>query len=85
MLNDDPALSYLDNSCRLLVDQDWTIHKEFFRNIRNKLTDDADVYLIEAVNNEDFVVWAEQGGLKCVGKYTLNFLPYGRIFHFKIK
>jgi len=77
---------YLDNTCRLTVDEDWSIHKEFFKNIRSKLTLDADVYLIEAVHNEDFIKWAEEGGLVYQEKfYPVTFLPHGRIYHFKVK
>jgi hypothetical protein len=75
----------LENTCRLIVDQNFAIHKEFFRNIKEKLTPDADVYLIESGNHDFFVEWADKGGLKCVGKYPVSFLPHGYIFHFRLK
>jgi hypothetical protein len=74
----------LDNSCRLIVDQNFSIHKEFFKNIKEKLTPDADVYLIEATFLPFLVEWAEMGGLRCVGNYPVSFLPYGSIYHFKL-
>lgn len=85
MLNENREHSFLDNTCRLLVDQDWLIHQEFFRNIRKKLTDDADVFLIEAGTFPIFLDWADAGGLKFMGKYSMNYLPHGGIFHFKLK
>lgn len=75
----------LDNTCRLIVDQNFGIHKEFFKNIKEKLTTDADVYLIEAVVLDCFIEWAEQGGLYLHSKHPINFLPHGAILHFKLK
>jgi hypothetical protein len=75
----------LDNTCRLVVDQNFSIHKEFFKNIKEKLTPDADVYLIETSNLPFLVEWAEMGGLKHVGSYPVTFLPHGLIYHFKLQ
>jgi hypothetical protein len=75
----------LDNTCRLTVDQNFGIHKEFFKNIKEKLTPQADVYLIEASLPDCFFEWAEQGGLYLKGKYPVSFLPNGAILHFKVK
>jgi hypothetical protein len=36
---------YMNNTLRILVDQDWEIHKEFFTNIQSRLADNADVYI----------------------------------------
>jgi len=77
--------TYLDNTCRLTVDQNFGVHKEFFKNIKEKLTSDADVYLIEAVVPACFVEWAEEGGLYLHGKHPVSFLPNGAILHFKLK
>jgi methylase of polypeptide subunit release factors len=76
---------YLENTCRLIVDQNFAIHREFFKNIKEKLTPDADVFLIEASNHDFFVEWADAGGLKLVKTYPVSFLPHGSIFHFKLK
>jgi hypothetical protein len=76
---------YLDNTCRLTVDQNFAIHREFFRNIKEKLTSDADIFLIEASNHNFFVEWADEGGLRLVDKFPVSFLPHGYIFHFKLK
>jgi len=85
MMNENAGHNYLDNTCRLLVDQDWTIHKEFFKNICSKLTNDADVYLIESGRHDFFITWAEQNGLRHMGTYPISFLQHGGIFHFKLK
>ena len=76
---------YLDNTCRLTVDQNFAIHKEFFRNIKEKLTLDADIFLIEASKHDFFVEWADAGGLRLVDTFPVSFLPHGCIFHFKLK
>jgi hypothetical protein len=75
----------LDNSCRLIVDQNFAIHKEFFKNIKEKLTKDADVYLIEALKDGFINEWAEKGGLYLHATYPITALPHGQIFHFKLK
>ena len=75
----------IDNSCRLIVDQNFAIHKEFFKNIKEKLTKDADVYLIEALKDGFINEWAEQAGLYVHATYPITALPHGQIFHFKLK
>ena len=75
----------LNNACRLIVDQNFAIHKEFFKNIKEKLTPDADVYLIEAVKDGFMNEWAEKGGLYVHATYPITVLPHGQIFHFKLK
>jgi Methyltransferase small domain len=75
----------LDNTCRLTIDQNFAIHKEFFKNIKEKLTQDADVYLIEASKLDFLVEWAEAGGLYLHNTYPLSALPHGLIYHFKLK
>jgi 16S rRNA G1207 methylase RsmC len=75
----------IDNSCRLIVDQNFAIHKEFFKNIKEKLTKDADVYLIEALKDGFINEWAEQAGLYVHATYPISALPHGQIFHFKLK
>jgi 16S rRNA G1207 methylase RsmC len=75
----------IDNSCRLIVDQNFAIHKEFFKNIKEKLTKDADVYLIEALKDGFINEWANQAGLYVHATYPISALPHGQIFHFKLK
>ena len=85
MFKENDGHYFLDNTCRLVVDQNWSIHKEFFKNIRAKLTDDADVFLIESGRHDLFMEWAEQNGLRHMGTYPISFLQHGGIFHFKAK
>lgn len=75
----------LDNSIRLCVDENYEIHKEFFTNIKNHLTLDADVYLIEAYYSENMIHMAKFHGLRLVGKHQMKdkTMPQGVILHFK--
>lgn len=75
----------LNNAVRLCVDQDYKIHNEFFQNIKKHLTDDADIYLIEAFYMENMVQDAINNGLRYVGKYDMSCktMPQGVILHFK--
>jgi len=75
----------LENAVRLCVDQDYKIHEEFFMNIREHLSTDADVYLIEAYYMESMVHMAKLHGLKLVGKHQMKdtTMPHGVILHFK--
>jgi methylase of polypeptide subunit release factors len=75
----------LDNAVRLCVDQDYKIHSEFFQNIRKHLTQDADIYLIEAFYMENMVQDAINNGLRLVGKYDMSCstMPQGVILHIK--
>lgn len=74
----------IDNTARLIIDQNWTIHKEFFKNIRSHLHDDADLYIIESQKRQEFVDWAIAGGLKHIDTYYINALPRGGVYHFKV-
>lgn len=81
--NDKPDT--IVNSARLCVDQGYSIHREFFMNIREYLTDDADVFLIEAYNNNIFPHMAKLYGLKLVKIHKMvdTLMPNGVIMHFK--
>jgi methylase of polypeptide subunit release factors len=75
------------NAARLIVDSEWSIHKEFMKNIRPYLLPGADVYLIEN-NKHDFLIdWAGEAGLTYVDTYRyphphLNHGPHV-IMHFR--
>ena len=77
----------IPNMLRILVDDDYNIHREFFRNIRSHLTDDADVYIIEGSRDPAFIIMALQGGLQLKNIYDAplsgKYLKDGGIFHFK--
>ena len=77
--------SYIENSARLVVDDKWGIHTEFYASIRDHLTDDADLYIIESVTDTRNEIMAEAAGLYLVGTHSVTFLPRGTIYHFKVK
>lgn len=68
-----------DNIQRLLIDDNMEIHKEFFKNIRSKLTDDADLFIAEADTAEyitaKILEMAKQGGLKYIKTF-----PFPELF-----
>jgi len=76
---------FIENGARLVVDENWGIHKEFYANIRKHLTDDADLYIIESVIDTRYEDLIEPAGLYIVGKYPISFLPKGAIYHLKVK
>ena len=75
------------NMLRILVDDNYNIHREFFNNIRSHLTDDADVYLFEGSRDPAFIIMALQGGLRLENIYDAplsgKYVEAGGIFHFK--
>lgn len=79
--------SSYENTKRILVDEDYNAHKDFFSNIKKYLTHDADVYItVPSKQNDGFIYWATQGGLIYAGMYsfTLPNIPNGGILHFKV-
>lgn len=87
-----PKISEQDlrNICRVLVDEGMETHKEFFGSIRSRLTDDADLFIIEHDHTikDVFISMAEAGGLKFVDWYDFAALkgthPH-KLMHFKSK
>lgn len=74
----------LDTALRLTLDEGFKIHKEFFQNIRPRLTDDADIFISESEVSEELISFAESNGLKLCGNYPASFnRSQGRILHFK--
>ena len=79
------------SSARMCVDHKYSSHREFFSNIRNYLTDDADVLLIENSDNNTFKQWAYENGLKHIDSYKMPIyegiikgnMISARIMHFK--
>jgi methylase of polypeptide subunit release factors len=68
---------------RMIVDEDYIAHQEFYANIRKFLTDDADVYITAGSNMEYFIKWAALGGLILQGFSPSMILQNGGIYHFK--
>lgn len=59
---------------RIIEDIDWKTHKEFYKNIRSRLTNDAELFIIEHIKNcvEVFEPMANQGGLKLIDTYPMT-------------
>lgn len=83
-------ISFL-SAARMCVDHKFSAHKEFFANIKNYLTEDADILLIENSDNFTLKGWARENGLQHVNSYKLpvyeeiikgNMIS-ARIMHFK--
>jgi len=73
------------HGARIGVDDGYSIHEEFFANIVDKLSDDADVLLSEAGNTDPFISMAEKYGLKHIKTYNNKHAAYkGYTIHFKL-
>lgn len=72
----------LNNTIRMIVDENYEAHKEFFANIRKYLTPDADVYITSGTTMNKFVNWAISGGLSFEGFKPTSTMA-GGIYHFK--
>ena len=73
---------------RLVVDKDWTIHREFFENIPLYLLPGADLYISEVDFHYPLLEMAEKNNLKFVTAYPAKELakvsnPTALIMHFK--
>ena len=78
--------SFLENTARLLVDDNYGIHKEFFANIRKNLTDDADLFIIESTVPVILKEIIEQNGFYIVEEYDISFgAPNSKTLHIKIR
>lgn len=81
-IENDPCLH------KILLDEDKQTHKEFYSNIRPRLTEDAEVFIIESENarnpmlpedddtyhNWDFKIMADEAGLELIDvhKFTID-------------
>ena len=78
------------NMCRVLVDDNMETHKEFFSNIKSRLKDDADLFIIEHDfgAKDIYISMAESGGLRFVDWYDFAAIksthPH-KLMHFKPK
>jgi len=87
-----PSEENMFNQARMLVDQDMETHKEFFSNIRSRLNEDADLFIIEHDSGakQKYIDMAEAGGLKFIEWYDFSHPKRGNTFphkllHFKPK
>jgi methylase of polypeptide subunit release factors len=80
----------IENMLRILVDDNMETHKEFFSNIRPRLTSDADLFIIEHDHSkkEIYKNMAEEGGLCLINVYPFESENYEtfehKIYHFKV-
>lgn len=65
-----------ENQKRIVLDQDMKIHKEFFANIRDKITDDADIFISEWGNSRPVAKCAEAAGFEVVADWRLRSVYY---------
>ena len=74
------------STARLVVDENWHIHKEFFENITKHLTPDSDVYLIECQDVPMLTHLAKINGLVLIGKFPMKdkTMNQGVILHFRL-
>jgi hypothetical protein len=71
------AAEYMNNTLRLLVDQDWEIHKEFFINIQSRLAVNADVYISSPFPPPILELAATHSTLSFVAIYPMPSLNQG--------
>jgi len=80
--------SQKDDVIRILCDENYLIHIEFFENIRSHLLVGADVFISEVGDFEIFEKMALDAGLEIVGRYPAPTLgadskPDAMILHFR--
>ena len=78
---------YWDNTVRIDVDKDMLIHKEFFDNIRDKLTDDADIFISEVGDKNPVIKYAKSLGYELVAVWNMRSMNNntGDILHLRPK
>lgn len=68
-----PWLRHIED--RIYIDQNWSIHEEFFLNIASKMSDDGVVLLQENAlgsSPHDFEAMAAKGGLRLTDFFPIN-------------
>ena len=73
---------------RMLLDENWDIHREFFNNIGKYLYKGADIIISEVYDNHDLIQLAKQAGLTYVAsvpaqELVKNSNPNSVIMHFQ--
>lgn len=75
-----------DRSIRIGVDDQFKIHEEFFANIAERLSDDADIFLSESGISQPIIDIAKKYNFICVKIYENKKTQYnGETIHFKVK
>lgn len=73
------------NTKRIIVDEDFEAHKEFYSNITQYLTKDADVYISSGSEDGPSIDWASENGLVFMGFCPSSVLRQGGYFHYKVQ
>lgn len=78
---------YWDNQIRIDVDKDMSIHKEFLDNIRDKCTDDADIFISEIGLKNPVIEYAKSLDFELVAVWNMRSMPNcsGEILHLRPK
>ena len=78
---------YWENQVRIDVDRDMNIHKEFLDNIRDKLTDDADIFISEVGLKNPVLDYAKLLGYELVAVWNMRSMSNssGEILHLRPK
>lgn len=72
----------LENLSRICIDDNMNIHKEFFDNIRDKVTEDADIFISVIGDENEVVRYAENKGFYVVASWFMKSCS-GKILHIK--
>jgi 16S rRNA G966 N2-methylase RsmD len=88
MFEDTLPKNIADVVIRLVCDVDFTIHKEFFANIRKHLLPGADLFISETNGFDIIEQLAMDAGLQIIGQHPADKLretssPEAIVFHFK--
>lgn len=70
--DEDTQKDAFENQKRIVLDQDMKIHKEFFANIRDKITDDADIFISEWGSSRPVAKCAMAAGFEIVADWRLR-------------
>jgi|TARA_B110000902_G_C14087830_1_gene505657 tRNA1(Val) A37 N6-methylase TrmN6 len=83
-----PTYGNIDpNEHRKFKDENWNIHKDFFKTVSNHITDDADIILMENTkgsNLDTFAKMIESNGLR-IENYCLSVTYPDNIWYVHIK
>ena len=80
----------LADSIRITIDDELTIHREFFKNISKHLVPDADIFISTGPDMELIIRLAKKNKLVLINQYIPLVLleqlsKYAKILHFKYK
>jgi methylase of polypeptide subunit release factors len=74
-----------DTEVRLNVDNEYKIHREFFNNIAQKITQDADILIVVNSNRNDLVQGSlDENNFKLIKKIPISIPGRGDIWYIKL-